>query len=113
MNKIKSHTYSRKSKNFKRKICSMFYWFSEYVTAFLNIEGILKHSNKISDDKMIATDKERGGKMKKENRERGSFLVVQWLRLCASTAGDMGWIPGQGAKISHAMWQGQKEKKKN
>ena len=24
----------------------------------------------------------------------------------------MGWIPGQGAKISHAMWQGQKEKKK-
>ena len=24
----------------------------------------------------------------------------------------MGWIPGQGAKISHAMWQGQKEKKR-
>ena len=55
----------------------MFYWFSEYMTAFLNIEGILKHSDKISDDKMIATAKERGGKMKKENRERGNFLVVQ------------------------------------
>ena len=38
--------------------------------------------------------------------------MVQRLGLRASTAGDMGWIPGQGAKISHAMWQGQKEKKK-
>ena len=29
-------------------------------------------------------------------------LVVQWLRLCASTAGDAGSIPGQGTKIPHA-----------
>ena len=31
----------------------------------------------------------------------GTCLVVQWLRLCSS-AGDVGSIPGQGAKISHA-----------
>ena len=33
----------------------------------------------------------------------GTCLVVQWLRLCSS-AGDVGSIPGQGAKISHASW---------
>ena len=38
----------------------------------------------------------------------GTSLVVQWLRLRASTAGGSGWIPGQGAKISH-MPRGQKK----
>ena len=38
-------------------------------------------------------------------------LVVQWLRLCISTVGAMSLIPGQGTKISHAVWQGQKKKK--
>ena len=33
----------------------------------------------------------------------GTCLVVQWLRLC-SNAGDVGSIPGQGAKIPHASW---------
>ena len=33
----------------------------------------------------------------------GTCLVVQWLRLCSS-AGDVGSIPGQGAKIPHASW---------
>ena len=28
-------------------------------------------------------------------------LVVQWLRLCTSTAGGEGLIPGQGTKIPH------------
>ena len=28
----------------------------------------------------------------------GTSLVVQWLRLCASTAGGTGSIPGQGTK---------------
>ena len=32
----------------------------------------------------------------------GTSLVVQWLRLPASTAGGMGLIPGQGTKIPHA-----------
>ena len=29
-------------------------------------------------------------------------VVVQWLRLCASTAGGAGSIPGWGIKIPHA-----------
>ena len=33
---------------------------------------------------------------------KGTSLVVQWLSLQASTAGDMGLIPGQGTKIPHA-----------
>ena len=36
-------------------------------------------------------------------------MEVQWLGLCASTAGDMGSIPGQGTKIPHAVWHGQKQ----
>ena len=32
----------------------------------------------------------------------GTFLVVQWLGLQASTAGGIGSIPGQGTKILHA-----------
>ena len=39
----------------------------------------------------------------------GTFLVAQWLRLCASNAGGTGLIPGQGNKIPHAMWCIQKE----
>ena len=38
----------------------------------------------------------------------GTSLVVQWLRLCASSARDVGLIPGWGTKIPHAMWSGQK-----
>ena len=35
-----------------------------------------------------------------------TYLVVQWLRLCASNAGDVGSVPGQRTKIDptcHAM----------
>ena len=32
----------------------------------------------------------------------GISLVVQWLRLCASTAGGAGSIPGLRTKILHA-----------
>ena len=28
----------------------------------------------------------------------GTSLVVQWLRLCAPNAGDLGWIPDQGTR---------------
>ena len=31
--------------------------------------------------------------------KKGSFLVVQWLRLCATNAVDVDLIPGQGTKI--------------
>ena len=38
--------------------------------------------------------------------------MVQLLRLCASTAGDVGLIPAQGAKILCATLCGQNTKKK-
>ena len=38
-------------------------------------------------------------------------LLVQWLRLLASTAGGMGLIPGQGTKIPHILQQKKKKKK--
>ena len=34
--------------------------------------------------------------------------MVQWLRHRAANIRDMGLIPGQGAKIPHAMQHGQK-----
>ena len=37
------------------------------------------------------------------NRALGTSLVVQWLKCCASNAGGMGLIPGQGTKIPYAM----------
>ena len=39
----------------------------------------------------------------------GMFLVVQWLRLHASTAGSVDLIPCQGSKSLHAVRCGQKE----
>ena len=42
----------------------------------------------------------------------GTSLAVQWLRLRTSTAGGAGLISGQGTKIPHAAWRGQKKKKK-
>ena len=43
---------------------------------------------------------------------KGTSLVVQWLRLRASTAGGTGSIPGQGTRILHATCLGHKKKKK-
>ena len=40
-------------------------------------------------------------------------LVVQWLGICAFTAGVMGSIPGQGTKIPHAALCSQKKKPPN
>ena len=47
-----------------------------------------------------------------QGTELGSSPVVQWLRLCASNAGGMGLIPGQGTKILHASRCGKEKKKK-
>ena len=38
--------------------------------------------------------------------------MVQWLGLCASTAGGMGSIPGQGTKMLHAVCVAEKNKNK-
>ena len=39
-------------------------------------------------------------------------LVVQWLRLSASTAGGVGSVPGQGTRILPAAWCSQKKKER-
>ena len=41
----------------------------------------------------------------------GTSFVVKWLGLCTFIAGGTGSIPGQGTKILHAEWCGQKNKK--
>ena len=45
-------------------------------------------------------------------KEGMTLLVVQWLRLCASTAGEHGFKPWLGTEIPHALWLCQKKKKK-
>ena len=47
-----------------------------------------------------------------KNLTSGTSLAVQWLRLCTSTAGDPGSIPGRGTKIPHATRCSQKTKTK-
>ena len=46
-----------------------------------------------------------------EIAEIRTYLMVQWLRLCASTARVLGSSPGLGTKIPHAVWCGQKIRK--
>ena len=41
----------------------------------------------------------------------GISLAVQWLGLCASTAGGLGSIPGQGTEVPQVSVQGKKKKK--
>ena len=48
-----------------------------------------------------------------KNNGLATSLVVQWLRLHASNAGDLDSVPGQGTKIPHAAWCGQKINLKN
>ena len=43
-----------------------------------------------------------GGTCITQDGQVGTSLVIQWLRLHASTVGIMGSIPGQGTKIPHA-----------
>ena len=47
----------------------------------------------------------------KKKSQSGISLVVQWPRLRAPTAGDVGLIPGWGTKIAHAATWPKKEKK--
>ena len=47
-----------------------------------------------------------------QDKQAGTSLVVQWLRLHAVNAEGVGSIPGQGTKIPHAMARDQKIKKK-
>ena len=47
-----------------------------------------------------------------QKKKDGTSLVIQWLGLCASTAGGMGSIPSQGIGIPHASKWGQKKTRK-
>ena len=47
-----------------------------------------------------------------KTNQTGNFLMVQWRRLCTSTAEDTGSIPSWKTKIPQAMLGGQKNKKK-
>ena len=49
---------------------------------------------------------------KLKSQKMGTSLLAHWLRLCPPSAGCTGSIPGQGIKISHVMWCGQKKKVK-
>ena len=42
----------------------------------------------------------------------GTSLVVHWLRIHTSTAGDVGSIPGRGTRIPHAVWHSWKIRKR-
>jgi hypothetical protein len=46
-------------------------------------------------------------------RNTWASLVVQWLRLHAPNAGDLGSISSQGTKIPHAVWHGWKKRRKS
>ena len=52
------------------------------------------------------------GKRRIKNDSLGTFLAVQWLRLCASNARGVGLIPGWGTKIPQAAQYGREKKKK-
>ena len=44
---------------------------------------------------------------------QGTILVVQWLRLCASSAGGMGSIPGWGTRVPTGSVAQLRKKEKN
>ena len=60
-----------------------------------------------SADRKIKRRKGKGVNYMDINNDNRTFLVVQWLRLCLSTAGGRGLILGRGTKIPQAVWRGQ------
>ena len=50
-----------------------------------------------------------GDNIQIRNRNSGTPLVIQWLRLCISNAGGEGLILSQGTKIPHVEWCSQKK----
>ena len=47
-----------------------------------------------------------------KRRKFWTFLAIQWLRPLASNAGGVGSVLGQGSRIPHTAWCGQKASKK-
>ena len=56
--------------------------------------------------RMNMMEKERDREEGKGDRQRGTSLGVQWLRLCTSNAGGAGSISGQGTRTLHAAQHG-------
>ena len=54
---------------------------------------------------------QHGDNIEIRNRNSGTSLVIQWLRLCISNAGGVGLILSQGTKIPHAELCSQKKSK--
>ena len=50
-----------------------------------------------------------GDNIQIRNRNSGTPLVIQWLRLCISNAEGAGLILSQGTKIPHVEWCSQKK----
>ena len=49
---------------------------------------------------------------KESDMNLGTFLVVQWLGLCASPTEGVSLIPDQKTQISHVVWSKDKQKQK-
>ena len=77
----------------------------EYYSAIKRSELLIHATNWMNLQEIMLSE---NGNLKKIYG--GTSLVVQWLRLRASTAGGTGSIPGQGTKIPHAVPHGQKRK---
>ena len=60
-----------------------------------------------ANDKMKAKKAIQPGELQVKHHNE-ICLLVQWLKLCASTEGVTGSIPGQESKISHTLRCGQK-----
>ena len=54
-----------------------------------------------------------GSEVSSKEGKSGNSLAVQWLGLCASTAGGPGSIPGRGTEIPQATRHSQKQKKES
>ena len=82
-----------------------FFFFLFFLVLFYLLKLIFFSPRKL----LITTINEKpiSGKGKKCNE---SLPWPQWLKLHASIAGGMGSIPGQGTRILHALWPGQKLK---
>ena len=56
----------------------------------------------------LLTERKKYLLLQHQNCKTGTSPAVLWLRLCTSSAGYMGSVPGRGSKIPHAAWPKEK-----
>ena len=100
-----SSYWSRKSEVLRRKVSRNKMEFLPY--RFVQLENYIE-SSKVN-HRPVQEKEPREGSVKKS--PSGTSLVVQWLRPCASTAGDASLMPGWGTKIMPATRCGLSSKK--